>query len=125
MGRAILQRNIFDSSTGPLRWRRAAIPSPAPLQRDPVSTTIPPARCSRDIRLLVSIVVAGDPQRSMAMLRWQGESHLLQVGHALGEAQLLALRPARAYLQPSGQPVCELPLFLPASERVTPRVPGR
>lgn len=121
LAQAVLQRNIFDSKQGPVAWEveQPVAPAVGAATADVEIESGPPEPCDSPLRLLGSVVVARRPERSVAMLSWQGQSHVVQVGQALGDTQVLALRPARAYVQPAGKGVCMLALFKPASERAT------
>jgi hypothetical protein len=77
----------------------------------------PLARCPRELRLLGSIVNAARPEHSLAAVRVHGGTRLLRVGDRVDNLEIVALRPARAYLRTERGPPCVLPVFLPASER--------
>ncbi len=85
--------------------------------------TIAP-RCPRELRLLASVVNATHPDRSFAAVRKDRGTYLLGIGQRLGDLELIALRPARAYLKPGIGPVCRLPVFLPSGERAPPSAPS-
>jgi hypothetical protein len=119
LGRAMLARNIFDSATGPVAWEAPRPPPEPARQTEPEPVAL--ARCaSPELRLLASVVVARTPERSLAILRRGDDTHVVQVGGAVGDAQLLALSPSHALVRAGDDTPCTVPLFLPMSER--PRV---
>jgi general secretion pathway protein C len=116
----VLARNMFDSRTGPLAWKK-------PTEQDAVNLGVgadapvasePPQPCAgAQPRLIASVVNSVRPEHSFAALRMEGKTHMLGIGGQLGEVTLLALRPAYAYVRHGATPVCVLPVFLPASQR--------
>ncbi len=118
---AVLSQNIFDARTGAMTWDAPIAPKPEPEPEAPPEEPValgPPALCASGVRLLASVVVAGRPERSFAMLHDGAQSHLVRVGQEQAGVQLVALRPSSAYLKPQSQPLCELPLSVGGSRPV-------
>jgi len=114
----ILQRNIFDSQTGPL-W-----PAPAPedleseekpLEEIPVpGPDDPPSECAKELFLAAAAYFPSDPNRSMIALVGPNEldaQPLYRQGTQIGDFELVAIYPNMAYLKrPSGD-YCSLKLY--------------
>jgi type II secretory pathway component PulC len=90
-------------------------PSAAPMYREP-------GACTGPVRLAGSIVVAGQPEHSLAALSKGGGTSLLRIGQIFDGMQLAALLPRRAYMRQASGAYCTLHL-VPSAE--PPRVARR
>lgn len=122
VSRAILRRNIFDSRTGPLSWSPPTLPDLEAAPHDAEQGEASPAwaeppRCAEKLRMVGSVIVANNPDRSLAVLEKDTQSKLLRVGDRFDEHTLLAVRPSFAYVQQGEDELCWVPLFLSAEER--------
>jgi general secretion pathway protein C len=92
-----------------------ALPEPSPDPVRPAPAQREPAACTGPVRLTGSIVVAGQPEHSLAALsKGQGTS-LLRLGQTFDGLQLAALRPRRAYMREPSGAYCTLHL-LPSAQ---------
>jgi hypothetical protein len=64
--------------------------------------------CADDLRLMASVYDAAHPSRSMAAVHARGGTRLLRPGQRIGDAELVAVRPLRAYFQPRDAAPCML-----------------
>ncbi len=127
IARAILERNIFDSTVGSMAWEdrptHTEEPSEDTEEEDDESdelTEAPLADCTGDLRLLAS-VVPKDPMRGVAVIR-RGSAPSVQilVGTTVENVTLLLLAPTHAYIRDGDKPVCRLPLFPAVSSSAPP-----
>jgi hypothetical protein len=125
----ILQRNIFDSKTGPL-W-----PPPAPsdlegdvkpLKENPVpGPDDPPPECDKELFLAATAYFPNNPNRSMVALDGPTEvdtQPLYRQGTEIGEFELVAIYPDVAYLKRPAGDYCSLKLY---SERRRKKIKQR
>ena len=117
IARAILERNIFDSSIGSIAWEDR----PTQVEESDEETEetgedaevidAPLRDCQGDLRLLAS-VVPKDPMRGVAVIRrGSAPSTQILVGTTVENVKLLLLAPTHAYIRDGNAPVCRLPLF--------------
>jgi general secretion pathway protein C len=113
LGRAILRRNIFDSATGPLRWR-APLPSRSPAHTGSAGKTKQYANvmpCDASLRLVGHILNDAEPESTLALVRVLNEAKVLGVGDQLFENTLVALTPTHAFFTNPHGATCSLYLF--------------
>jgi general secretion pathway protein C len=125
LAEGVLQRNIFDSETGPMAWLHPD-DELAPAHEADAGAAAAPAsggRCGDEVRLFASIVNAREPERSLAALRKDGKTHLVPLGGALGDFTLAALYPTHAYLQSQAGTTCYLPVYVTANQAPPPPPP--
>jgi len=117
-GEPILERNIFDSTTGPLVWD-----DPPPVVEEPVDTNAEPVDpgdltvshppCDGSLRLVGAYVRHGDPEQSFAaIINATGTSLLYRVGMSLDDRPLMAIERHRVVLNAAGT-LCDLTMFGP------------
>ena len=118
LGRAILERNIFDSQTGSIPWD---VPPPPPpeagdeevveevVELDP--NALPPA-CDGSIRLVASYVRQRDPSQSFAAItNASGVSLLYAAGTRIDDREVLEVRRNAVILRPTGGQPCSISMF--------------
>lgn len=114
----ILQRNIFDSKTGPL-WPQqelndsendAAAPEEIPVP----GPDDPPPECEQKLFLVAAAYFPNNPNRSMVALEGPTEldtQPLYRQGTKIGEFDLVAIYPDIAYLKKPTGDYCSLKLY--------------
>lgn len=95
------------------RPRAEAAPDSVPSPHDEGAI----ARCAEPLRLIGSVVDARDPTRSMAAIRMNGGTRLAPLNATVGSLRLAAIHPSHAYFRRRDGALCQLPVFLPRSER--------
>lgn len=119
LGEALLKRNMFDPSTGPLEWiaplpivppEATANAEGEPSVADPEGE---PAFCQAGMRLIASYVEARRPERSIATIETGGKPLLFRPGMDVSGHELVGIREHRVFLRPSGKPLCQLAMFVP------------
>jgi general secretion pathway protein C len=119
----ILERNIFDSTTGPIPW---SDPPPPPEEEpdveeqpavDPGDLTASHPACEGSIRLVGAYVRHGDPEQSFAaVINATGTSLLYRVGMQVDDRLVMAIERHRVVLRTAGNTLCDLTMFgAPAS----------
>jgi general secretion pathway protein C len=131
LGRAILQRNIFDSQTGAIEWD----PPPEPVaaadettEPEVIDPNAPPPPCDGSIRLVASYVRQRDPTQSFAAItNATGVSLLYMQGMSVDEREVVEITRDRVVLRPSGAALCSISMFgdqpAVATARATPPQP--
>ncbi|UJR83562.1 type II secretion system protein GspC [Sandaracinus amylolyticus] len=127
MGRAILERNIFDSQTGSISWDPPPPPAPETPEEEEIApvvdgdpNTAPP--CEGSIRLVASYYRPNEPDQSFAAItNATGTSLLYAVGMRVDEREVVAIGRSRVVLRPSGQPLCSLSMFAEQPVASAPR----
>jgi general secretion pathway protein C len=128
LGEAVLQRNMFDSQTGPLEWL-----APPP----PVDTTVAaetpdaeladpdgePAFCPPGMRLIAAMVEPRRPEHSFATIESNGKPLLYRPGMDVSGNELVGIREHRVFLRPTGKQLCQLAMFVPPQAAVIPPPP--
>lgn len=118
LGRAILERNIFDSQTGSIPWDP---PPPPPVEvaeaseeMEPVPldpNALPPA-CDGSIRLVASYVRQRDPAHSFAAItNATGTSLLYTAGTRVDDREVLEIRRDAVILRPASGSPCSISMF--------------
>jgi|GEM_PF-5168078 len=118
IGKAVLARDIFDSTVGSIAWVDRPVGSAARddeegeegVQHEVVEA--PLEDCKNDLRLL-AIIMNEDPTHSFGVIR-KGASPSKQIlmGTEVDSVKLLLLAPTHAYVREGGAPACRLPLYL-------------
>jgi len=117
-GEPILERNIFDSTTGPIPWDDPPPPPEEPAVTDqpavdPGDLTAAHPPCDGSIRLVGAYVRHGDPEQSFAaIINATGTSLLYRVGMSLDDRPVMAIERHRVVLNASGT-LCDLTMFGP------------
>lgn len=116
-GEPILQRNIFDSTTGPIPWDDPPPPpEPPPVDQplvDPGDLTVAHPPCDGSLRLVGAYVRHGEPEQSFAaIINATGTSLLYRVGMSLDERPVMAIERHRVVLNAAGT-LCDLTMFGP------------
>lgn len=129
IAQAVLTRNIFDSTLGPMEWDLPLAPPPAPplggdgtTGPDIVDPEGEPQFCSSPIRLVASMVVPQTPELSFASIEAQGKSMLYRQGMQVDGHEILGIREHRVFLRPSGRPLCQIAMFKPPQPATPPPV---
>ena len=104
---AILRRNIFDSSTGPLDVAAAAPVAVNPASFDP---NAPAPACTGGMRLVAALVNYSNPALSLAAIVGGGKTLPYRVGMSVEGHQLVSVSPKSVKLSGSTGP-CSLFLF--------------
>ncbi|HVZ34584.1 MAG TPA: type II secretion system protein GspC [Polyangiaceae bacterium] len=132
LGEAVLQRDIFDSQTGPIAWLAPPPPvevtaaseiDPAtgePLAEDPLGE---PAFCQPGMRLVAAMVEPRHPERSVATIEAGGKPLLFHPGMEVQGHELVGIREHRVFLRPAGKPLCQLAMFAPPQPVAAPAAP--
>lgn len=129
MGRAILQRNIFDSRTGAISWDPPPPPPPEPTEQietpvEVVDPDAPPPPCEGSIRLVASYVRRGSPDQSFAAItNATGTSLLYTAGMRVDDREVVDIARNRVILRPSGGQLCSLSMFAETPVAAAPRAP--
>jgi len=123
IARGILARNIFDSSGGPIAWD-VEQDEPAPEEaREAQDQGTERVACPPDLQLLGVVASNASADRSVGLFRRDGVSQLARRGHAVGDAELLALGPSQAQLRNVDGSLCLLSLFAAANGAPPPTPP--
>lgn len=127
LGRAILERNIFDSQTGAIPWD----PPPPPPEEVAVEEEAPPEvidpnalppPCEGSIRLVASYVRQRSPDQSFAAItNATGTSLLYAAGSSIDDRQVLEIRRDAVILRPNGGALCSISMFADAPAVATAR----
>jgi general secretion pathway protein C len=118
IGRAVLQRNIFDSQSGAMEWdaplaaaeSTGAEPGEEPSVDDPQGE---PAPCTGSMRLVGATVVPHLPELSFASIAAEGKTMLYRAGMRVEGHEIVGIREHRVFLRPSGRPLCQIGMFVP------------
>lgn len=119
LSRAILKRNIFDSTVGSLEWLEAPPPraqEEAEKAGDPAEAATTPeaaaiADCASDLRL-TAVFMSEDETRSFAVMqRGATAAKQVNIGGELDQVRLLALAPTLAYVREPNGVTCRLLLY--------------
>lgn len=129
LGRAILERNIFDSQTGSMAWDEPVAPPPAEPSEEapepePIDPDTPPPPCDGSIRLVASYVRHGDPEHSFAAItNATGSSLLYTRGMRVDDREIVEIQRSRVILRPSGGSLCSISMFSEQPAVATARAP--
>ena len=128
---AILKRNAFDPSTGPL-WP----PKPAEVPVDPTGTDevvaeeldpsrMPPA-CDQTVKLIASVYSERAPEWSFASLGNGTTPPLLyREGSKVADREVVSIYPTAVYMRQSNGKLCSLSLFVdPAAQAAAQPTPN-
>jgi general secretion pathway protein C len=127
IGRAVLDRNIFDSQTGPMSWDApvAAVDPTAPGEDGTPSAPEmdgEPGPCGGTLRLVATTVVPRRPELSFASISTgvEGKSMLYRQGMQVEGHEVVGIREQRVFLRPSGRPLCQTAMFVPPPSAAPP-----
>ncbi len=126
---AVLNRNMFDSQTGPMDWE-----APQAVGAITTEPTTPegaesldeedldgePQFCSSPVRLVAAMVVPQTPELSFASIEAQGKTLLYRQGMQVDGHEVLGIREHRVFLRPSGRPLCQIAMFKPPQPATPP-----
>lgn len=125
LGRAILQRNIFDSQTGALEWDPPPPPVAVVEDEGPVEEidpNAPPPPCDGSVRLVASYVRPRDPEQSFAAItNATGISLLYTRGMRVDDREVVEIFRSRVIMRPEGGALCSLSMFSEAPAIATAR----
>jgi general secretion pathway protein C len=118
IGRAVLERNIFDSQTGSMEWDLPVVVADTttaeggegPAVDDPQGE---PAACTGSMRLVGATVVPTLPELSFASISAEGKTMLYRPGMRVEGHEIVGIREHRVFLRPSGRPLCQIGMFVP------------
>lgn len=118
-GEPVLQRNIFDSTTGPIPWD-----DPPPeidevdeteeeaVAIDPGDLSVTHPVCEGSIRLVGAYVRRGEPDQSFAaVINATGTSLLYREGMQIDDRLVMAIERHRVVLRTAGSTLCDLNMF--------------
>ena len=116
LGRAILQRNIFDSHGAAIPWDEPPPPPPEPVAEEAppevIDPNAPPPRCDGSIRLVASYVRQRTPEQSFAAItNATGTSLLYAVGMQVDDREVIDIQRDMVILRPSGASLCSIAMF--------------
>lgn len=117
-GEPLLQRNIFDSTTGAIPWDDPPPPpDPEPTETeteaiDPGDLTVPHPACEGSIRLVGAYVRRGEPDQSFAaVINATGTSLLYREGMSIDDRLVMVIERHRMVLRTAGATLCDLNMF--------------
>jgi len=98
----ILRRNPFDSITGPLDG--SEVPAPAPSPSGPPPAQADPLAAPKCDFGHVTMILATEPNDGLVAIKTRdGKSQLCQLGHTVGEHQLVSIGWDRVWLNGTGE----------------------
>lgn len=114
---AILARNIFDTTVGPL-WprRRKAVDPLDPTNVDGVAQQS--ARCQGSLRMLGALYFADYPQWSLATFGTSVRAALYHPGELVDDKQIVQILPRAAVLRQRGGEFCSVAMFADQSAEI-------
>lgn len=114
----ILERNIFDSTTGPIPWDDPPPPpepeteTEAEPEVDPGDLTVSHPACEGSLRLVGAYVRHGEPEQSFAaIINATGTSLLYRVGMQVDDRLVMAIERHRVVFRTAGNTLCDLVMF--------------
>jgi general secretion pathway protein C len=127
IGRAVLERNMFDSQTGSMEWDApVAVAEPteggAPEAGEVLDPQGEPAPCAGSMRLVGATVVPTLPDLSFASISAEGKTMLYRPGMRVEGHEVVGIREHRVFLRPSGRPLCQIGMFVPPPSAIPPPV---
>jgi general secretion pathway protein C len=127
IGRAVLERNMFDSQTGSMEWD-APVAVAEPTEGGPTEAGEvldpqgEPAPCAGSMRLVGATVVPTLPELSFASISAEGKTMLYRPGMRVEGHEVVGIREHRVFLRPSGRPLCQIGMFVPPPSAIPPPV---
>jgi general secretion pathway protein C len=117
LAEAILQRNMFDSSTSPMSWIEEK-PVEPPVAGAEENTFVDdpnrePSACQGALRLVASMVVPRVPMLSFASIESGGKTLLYRPGMQVEGHEVVGIREHRVFLRPTGSALCQIAMFVP------------
>ena len=116
-GEPILERNIFDSTTGSIPWEDPPPPPPDPVTDtqptiDPGDLTVEHPACEGSIRLVGAYVRRGEPDQSFAaVINATGTSLLYREGMQIDDRLVMMIERHRVVLRTASSSLCDLNMF--------------
>lgn len=116
-GEPILQRNIFDSTTGPIPWNDPPPPPPEDagvpeIEVDPGDLTVAHPSCEGSVRLVGAYVRRGEPDQSFAaVINATGTSLLYREGMQIDDRLVMVIERHRLVMRTAGSTLCDLNMF--------------
>ncbi|MDW8245415.1 MAG: type II secretion system protein GspC [Sandaracinaceae bacterium] len=117
-GEIILQRNIFDSTLGPIPWdepppaqaKTEETPEQAEAPQEDLSASHP--RCEGSIRLVGTYIPIKEPDQAFAaIINAVGTSLLYQEGMSVDDRLVVSIEEERVVLRNAGGSLCDLVMF--------------
>lgn len=116
-GEPILERNIFDSTTGSIPWDDppppvVETPVDETPQTDPADLNADHPACEGSIRLVGAYVRRGEPDQSFAaVINATGTSLLYREGMQIDDRLVMMIERHRVVLRTAGSALCDLHMF--------------
>lgn len=129
IGRAVLERNMFDSQTGSMEWDAPVVVADptvdggSPGEENVIDPQGEPAPCAGSMRLVGATVVPTLPELSFASISAEGKTMLYRPGMRVEGHEVVGIREHRVFLRPSGRPLCQIGMFVPPPSATPPPVP--
>jgi general secretion pathway protein C len=130
-GEPILERNIFDSTTGSIPWEDPPPPVVEVAETegpevDPGDLTVEHPPCEGSIRLVGAYVRRGEPDQSFAaVINATGTSLLYREGMQIDDRLVMVIERHRVVLRTAGTTLCDLNMFgTPNGTPPAPAVPA-
>lgn len=117
---AILARNIFDPTTGPLPKAEEPPegtddPAPPPDPENPTEGVLPPP-CDGTVKLVATVYQERTPDWSFASMTSGSEPPMLyRAGGKVGDKELVSIFPRAVYMRGAGGRLCSLIMFVDRS----------
>ena len=118
-GEPILERNIFDSTTGSIPWEDPPPPAEEVAAQpeevvDPGDLTVSHPPCEGSIRLVGAYVRRGEPDQSFAaVINATGTSLLYREGMQIDDRLVMVIERHRVVMRTAGSALCDLNMFGP------------
>jgi general secretion pathway protein C len=130
IGRAVLERNMFDSQTGSMAWDAPVVATVSPTDDPEAPAAVDdgqgePAPCGGNLRLVATAVVPRRPELSFASISTgvEGKTMLYRQGMSVEGHEVVGIREQRVFLRPSGRPLCQTAMFTPPPSATPPPPP--
>jgi general secretion pathway protein C len=127
LGEGILQRNIFDSTVGPMHFDEpvaAIAATETPTEGEPQAVVDPegePEACQSSLRLVAAMVVPRVPMLSFASIQSGNAAMLYRPGMTVEGHEIVGIREHRVFLRPPGRPLCQIAMFAPPPTNPPPQ----
>jgi general secretion pathway protein C len=124
---AILARNVFDPTTGPLP--KAAEPTEPTeptesLVDEPVAEGVLPPPCDGAVKLVATVYQERTPEWSFASMTSGSEPPMLyRVGGHVGDKDIVSIYPKAVYMRGANKRLCSLVMFVDRSAMASAAVP--
>jgi len=116
---AILARNIFDPTTGPLPKAEVpeepTEPTDAPVE-EPIAKGVLPPPCDGAVKLIATVYQERAPEWSFASMTSGSEAPMLyRVGGRVGDKEIASIYPKAVYMRGANKRLCSLVMFVDRS----------